>query len=114
MSGTDNAITPIPKDPASSAGQPIARGATQPPARQEVIQREWPPAYLGYVPSSTSQPLELADLETVDSRMIPPSLPSDTLVEKKEINPLLDTWSEDLRKFGGHDYIVLPPTLNGA
>ena len=115
MSGTDNAITSIPNDPASSAGQPITRGATQPPlAGQEGIQSEWPPAYLGYVPSSTSQPLELADLETVDSRMIPPSLPSDTLVNKKETNPLLNTWSADLRKFGGHDYLVLPPTLNGA
>jgi len=113
MSGTDNAITPIPEDPASSAGQHIARGATEPTAQQKVTQNEWPPAYLGVVPSSTSQPLQLADVETIDSRMIPRSLPSDTSVEKKETNPLLNTWSAYLRKFGGHDYLVLPRTLNG-
>ena len=122
MSEGDNEITPFPDGPTSIAGQRITSrvqalmvdsGTQSPLPGQEGLQSEWPPAYLGYVPSSTTQPLQLAGLETVDSRIIPSSLPSDTLVHKKETNPLLNTWSADLRRFGEHDYLILPPTLTG-
>ena len=109
---TDNEITPIPHDLVHSDTSGVQ--TTQPPVPvQDGLQREWPPAYLGYVPSSTAQPLQLVGLETIDSCIIPPSLPSDKfIVKKKETNPLLNTWSADLRRYGQHDYLVLPPTVN--
>ena len=128
MAETDNEITPVPQavddGPAANAELEgiilavqylmVENSPTQPLPGHEGLQSEWPPAYLGHVPSSSTPPLQMKDLETVDSRTKPSSLPSDALVNKKETNPLLSIWSADLRRYGEHEYLVLPPTVNGA
>jgi hypothetical protein len=120
MTAQDDHISPVVTLPGgvgqgnlSTSQNLTVASASNPPTLRQDADHECPPIYLGFVPTSPAPRLQGPGLISIDCCILPLLIPSDKLVTETHSNRIVCIWSADLRRFGNHEYLVLPNSLNG-